>query len=170
MVPSSTSRARAWSRRRTSGSKVRYPTSCVNTCLNVSAGSDEPDTSEMTSAACSRSSEPRSSLCRPSDRGEQGDGNFPSDRGCSLEDHPVCRRQAIEARGEHVFHGGGHLDGPDGAPKLVGSGAPLERPRLVERAHALLKEERVAFRPLHEAILERPQPGIVAQQMAEEQG
>ena len=102
------------------------------------------------------------------ERLEEGEGHVLADDRGRLEQALLAVGQAIEARGENGLHRRRHLDARWRPRRAVLPPLALERAGLDQRPRALLQEEGVAVRALDQEALEGSQPGLDAEQRAEQ--
>jgi len=95
------------------------------------------------------------------DRLEQRERHVLADDGGDLQEALVLWSQPVDARCQHHLDGGRNLDRLDWLRQPIPAAPPRQRLRLHEGLDGLLEEERVPAPD--EELLERSQPGIVAQ-------
>src|SRR5439155_5822977 len=91
-----------------------------------------------------------------------------ADHSRRLEQGLVLRRQAIDPGREDGLYGGGHLNRVERFRQPVGTPLSGQRPRLHDRLHALLEEERGSLRPLGEQLLDRIELLVLTDERPEE--
>ena len=79
-----------------------------------------------------------------------------------LQEPLLLRRQPVDPRRQDRLHRGRHLQRLHRPRQPVRSARTIQRPRLHQRPHRLLQEERVA--PLHQHLRQRREPGVRAEQ------
>jgi hypothetical protein len=88
-----------------------------------------------------------------------------------LENPLFLLREPVDARGQHRLHGARDHDRVDRPDQAVGALRPGEVPGLDQRLHRLLDEERVAARPLLDALRQARERRVgteeIAQQLAD---
>src|SRR5262245_22731347 len=80
----------------------------------------------------------------------------------------VVRQQPVNARRQYRLHRDRHLQAFNGTSQAVRPAIADEDFGLNERANALLQEERIAFGPLDEELLERHECSVGTQEALEE--
>ena len=85
-----------------------------------------------------------------------------------LEQALVLGRQAIDTRRQQALDAGRNLNGLEGRGETIGARFTGERLRLHESPDGLLDEERVAFRSVHQHLLDGIQRRIVPEQHTKE--
>ena len=156
---------RPCSARRRSWSRLEYATSWVSACRNVYSTlgkrlisyRNSPDwssarlrrvaSSDRSAISCSSASE-----------------HVLADHRGRLQQPLGLDGQAIDARGQHRLHGGGHLDLLDFPREAIVTAIARQHLGLGEGVHALFQEERIALGALDQELLERPQARVVAHQ------
>ena len=160
---------RACSARRRSWSRPPYATSCVSACLNVYSRSGKSrGLVEELRGLQARELGAHLVLRRVGDRQEQRHGHVLADDGGGLEQALVLGRQAVDARGQDRLHRGRDLQVLDGPGEPIGAALADQRRRLHQGPHALLEEERIAFRPLDQELLERAEGRVGAEERLEQ--
>src|SRR5262249_13577972 len=74
----------------------------------------------------------------------------------------------VDPRGQHGLHGRWYLQRLQGGAQAIGPPLAHQRAGLDQRLDALLQEERIALGPRNQALLERPQAGLLPQEVAEQ--
>jgi hypothetical protein len=90
-----------------------------------------------------------------------------TDDGRALQKSLLLARQAIDARSQHGLHSGWHLYVFWILLQAIGATPPAEHAGLEQSADTLLDEERIAFSPGNQQLLQPKQLRVRAQQRSE---